>query len=121
MTWITTMVWSPTQSWTSWSVKSNGLRKHYYEQACGDDGIPAELFKILKDAALYISANLENSSVATELKNISFYFNPKEGQCQRMFTLLDNCANFTCQQGYTQNPFNKYSTICEPPDVQDGL
>ena len=23
MTWITTMVWSQTQSWTSWSVKSS--------------------------------------------------------------------------------------------------
>ena len=26
-----------------------GLGKHYYEQAGGGDGIPAELFKIIKD------------------------------------------------------------------------
>ena len=26
----------------------------------------------------------------------SFHFNPKEGQCQRMFKLLHNCAHFTC-------------------------
>ena len=28
-----------------------GLRKHYYEQTSGGDGIPAELFQILKDDA----------------------------------------------------------------------
>ena len=32
-------------------------------------------------------ANLENSAVATRLENVSFHFNPKEGQCQRMFRL----------------------------------
>ena len=32
-----------------------------------------------------MSANLENSSVATALEKISFHFNPKEGKCQRMF------------------------------------
>ena len=30
-------------------------------------------------------ANLENSAVATGLEKVSFHFNPKEGQCQRMF------------------------------------
>ena len=30
-------------------------------------------------------ANLENSAVATGLKNFSFHSNPKERQCQRMF------------------------------------
>ena len=55
----------------------------------GGDGIPAELFQILKDdAALNIPANLENSAVATELEKVSFHSNPKERQCQRMFRLL---------------------------------
>ena len=35
-------------------------------------------------------ANLENSAVATGLEKISFHFNPKEGQCQRMFKLSHN-------------------------------
>ena len=35
-------------------------------------------------------ANLENSTVATGLDNVSFHFNPKEGQCQRMFKLPHN-------------------------------
>ena len=31
-----------------------GLRKHYYEKASGDNEIPAELFKILKDNAVKV-------------------------------------------------------------------
>ena len=30
-----------------------------------------------------MSANLENSAVATELENVSFHSSPKEGQCER--------------------------------------
>ena len=31
-----------------------------------------------------MSANLENSAVATGLEKVNFHFNPKEGQWQRM-------------------------------------
>ena len=31
-----------------------GLRKHYYDKASGGDGIPAELFQILKDDAVKV-------------------------------------------------------------------
>ena len=56
----------------------------------GGDGIPAELFQILKDDAVKMlhsnmSANLENSAVVTGPENVSFHSNPKEGQWQRMF------------------------------------
>ena len=59
-------------------------------KASGGDGIPAELFQILKDgsvesAALNTPENLENSAVATGLEKVSFHFNPKERQSQRMF------------------------------------
>ena len=69
-------------------------------KASGGDGIPVELFQILKDAAvrsavLNTSADLENSAVATGLEKISFHSNPKEGQCQRMFQILYNCIHFT--------------------------
>ena len=37
-----------------------------------------------ESAALNISANLENSAVATGLKNVSFHSNAKERQCRRM-------------------------------------
>ena len=53
-------------------------------KASGGDGIPAELFQILKDNAvkvLNMPANLENSAVATGLEKVSFHSNPKERQC----------------------------------------
>ena len=37
-----------------------------------------------------MSANLENSAVATGLEKVSFHSNPKEGQCQKMFKLPHN-------------------------------
>ena len=55
-------------------------------KASGGDGIPVELFQILKDdavkesVALNMPANLENSAVATGLEKGSFHFNPKERQ-----------------------------------------
>ena len=63
------------------------------------DGIPVELFQILKDDAVKvvhsICQNLENSAVATRLEKVSFHFNPKERQCQRMLKLLHNCTHLT--------------------------
>ena len=45
----------------------------------GGDGIPVELFQILKDdAALNMPANLENSAVVTGLEKVCFHSNPKE-------------------------------------------
>ena len=65
-------------------------------KASGGDGIPAELFQILKDdAALNMPANSENSAVATGLEKVSFHSNPKERQCQRMLKLLHNCTHLT--------------------------
>ena len=32
-----------------------------------------------------MSANVENSAVATELEKVSFHSNPKERRCQRTF------------------------------------
>ena len=44
-------------------------------KASGGDGIPVELFQILKeDAALNMPANLENSAVAIGLEKLSFSF-----------------------------------------------
>ena len=40
-----------------------------------------------------MSANLENSAVATGLEKVSFNSNPKERQCQRMLKLLHNCTH----------------------------
>ena len=65
-------------------------------KASGGDGIPVELFQILKDdavkesVALNMPANLENSAVSTRLEKVSFHSNPKERQCQRMLKLPHN-------------------------------
>ena len=45
-----------------------------------------------------MSANLENSAVATGLENVSFHSNTKERQCQRMLQLPHNCTHLTCYQ-----------------------
>ena len=70
-------------------------------KASGGDGIPVELFKILKDDAIKVlhsinQGNLENSAVATGLEKVSFHSNPKERQCQRMLKLPHNCTHFAC-------------------------
>ena len=52
-------------------------------KASGGDGIPAELFQVLKDdavkfAALNMPANLENSAVATGLENMFSFQSQRE-------------------------------------------
>ena len=75
-----------------WALKSITTNK-----ASGGDGIPVELFQTLKDDAVKVlhsmTANLENSAVATGLEKVSFLSNPKERQCQRMFKLPHNCTH----------------------------
>ena len=66
-------------------------------KASGGDGIPVDLFQILKDAAAFnMSANLENSAVATGLEKVSFHSNPKERQYKRLLKLLHSCTRLTC-------------------------
>ena len=52
-----------------------------------------------------------------------FSYNPKEGQCQRMFKLLHNCAHFTYWQSNVQNPSSRLQQCMnqELPDVQAGF
>ena len=66
-------------------------------KASGGDGIPVELFQILKDDAVKVllPANLENTAAATGLEKVSFHSNPNERQCQRMLKLLHNCTHLT--------------------------
>ena len=71
-------------------------------KASGGDGIPVELFPILKDDAVKVlqqtcnmAANLEISAVATGLEKVRFHSNPKERQCQRMLKLPHNCTHLT--------------------------
>ena len=74
-----------------WALESITMNK-----ASGGTGIPVELFQILKDDAVKVPANSENSAVATGLENVSFHSNPKERQFQRMLKLPHNCTHLTC-------------------------
>ena len=86
-------------------------------KASGSDGIPVEVFQILKNdavrvlhstcqsAALNMPANLENSAVATEPEKVSFHSNPKERQCQR-------CSNYrTCAFGIQPSSVHSLSHV----------
>ena len=70
-------------------------------KASAGDGIPVELFQILKDDAvkllkLNMPVNLENSAVVIGLEKVSFHSNPKERQRQRMLKVPHNCTHLTC-------------------------
>ena len=61
-----------------WALGSITMNK-----ASGGDGIPVELFQVLKDDAIKMlnsnmPANLQNSAVVTGLEKVSFHSNPKE-------------------------------------------
>ena len=66
----------------------------------GGDGIPVELFQILKDDAVkgctQYASKFGKLPLATGLEKVSFHSNPKERQCQRMLKLLHNCTHLTC-------------------------
>ena len=69
-------------------------------RAAGGDGIPAELFQILKDDAVKvlhtICQQIWKTAVATGLEKVSFHSNPKEGQSQRVIKLRHNCTHLIC-------------------------
>ena len=97
-------------------------------KANGGDGIPVELFQILKDdagknAALNMPTNLENSAVATGLEKVSFHSNPKERQCQRMLKLLHSCTHSHASQVMLKILQARLQQCVnhELPDIQAGF
>ena len=78
-----------------WALESITMNK-----ATGDDGIPAELFQILKDDAVKVLHSICQQIWKTHqwsqgLKKVRFHSNPKERQCQIMLKLLRNCTHLT--------------------------
>ena len=77
-----------------WALESITTNK-----ASGGDGIPVELYQILKGDAVKVLHSIcqqfGNSAVATGLEKVSFHSNPKERQCQRMLKLPHNCTHLT--------------------------
>ena len=79
-----------------WEVKW-ALESVTRNKASGGDGIPVELFQILKDDALKVLHSICQQkwklSSGQELRKVSFHSNPKERQCQRMLKLPHNCTH----------------------------
>ena len=67
----------------------------------GGDGIPIELFQILKDDAMKVVHSIcqqmwKTQQWATGLEKVSLHYNSKVRQSQRMFKLLHGCTHLTC-------------------------
>ena len=71
-----------------WTLESITMNK-----ASGGNGIPVELFQILKDDAVKVLRSVcqqiwKNSAVATGLEKVSFHSNPKERQSPEYSPIL---------------------------------
>ena len=77
-----------------WALESITMNK-----ASGGDGIPVELFQILKDDAVKVLHSICHQVWKTQqwpgLEKVRFHSNSKERQCQRMLKLPHNCAHLT--------------------------
>ena len=75
-----------------WALGSVTVNK-----ASGGDGIPVELFQILKDDMVKVLHSICQQIWKTQqCPQESFHSNPKEGQSQRMLKLPHNCTHLTC-------------------------
>ena len=78
-----------------WALESITMNK-----ASGGDGIPVELFQILKDDAVKVLHSIcqqiwKTQQWPQDCKKVSFHSNPKERKCQRMLKLPHNCTHLT--------------------------
>ena len=66
-------------------------------KASGGDGIPVELFQVLKDDAgkrcTQYASKFRKLSRGHRTGNVSFHYHPKERQCQRMLKIPHNCTH----------------------------
>jgi len=105
-----------------WALRSITMNK-----ASGGDGIPVDLFQILKDDAVKVLHSKCQQIWKTQQWpqdwKVGFHSNPKERQYQRMFKLPHNWTHLTCckvmlkiLQARLQQYVNR-----ELPDVQAGF
>ena len=97
-----------------WALESITMNK-----ASGGDGIPVELFQILKDDAVKVLHSICQQIWKTQQwpqdgKRSVFIPIPKERQCQRMLKLPHNCTHLTCQKSNVQYSPSQASTVHEP-------
>ena len=69
------------------------------DKANGGDGVPVELFQILKDDAAKVLQSICQQIWKTQQRpqdwKSQISSNPKERQCQRMLKLQQNCTHLT--------------------------
>ena len=92
-------------------------------KASGDDGIPGELFQILKDDAVKVLHSIcqqiwKTQQWPQDWKKVSFHSNSKERQCQRMLKLPSHTSKVMLK--ILQARIQQYMN-CELPDVQAGF
>ena len=97
-------------------------------KASGGDGIPVELFQILKDDAVkmlhFICQQIwKTQQWPQDWKRSIFLSNPKERRRQRMFKLPHNCTHLTASKVMLKIPQSRLQQYvnCERPDVQVGF
>ena len=77
-----------------WALESITMNK-----ASGVDGIPVELFQILKDGSVNvlcpICQQIWKAQPWPQDWKVSVHSNPKESQCQRVLKLPHNCTRLT--------------------------
>ena len=79
--------------WASGSITTN--------KASGGDGIPVELFQILKDDSVKVLHSICQQMWKTQQwlqdwEKVRFHSSPKERQHQRMLKLPHYCTHLTC-------------------------
>ena len=85
-------------------------------KASGSDGIPVELFQVLRSDAVKVL-----HSICQQFGKLTCGYRTGKGQfsfqsqrqCQRMFKLPHNCMHFTIQQGNAQNLSSQGSVVRE--------
>ena len=78
-----------------WAIGSITMNKD-----SGGDGIPVEMFQILKDDAVKVLHSIcqqiwKTQQCPQDCKKSAFIPIPKKSKCQRMFKLLHNCTHLT--------------------------
>jgi len=126
MTQITMMLWPRARHPGMWSQV--GLRKHHYNKASGGDGIPTELFQILKNDAVKVLYSICQQTRKTQQwpqdrKRSVFIPIPKKGnakECSNYCTiaLISHTSKVMLKilQARLQQSVNQ-----ELPDVQAGF
>ena len=78
-----------------------GIRKNHYEQSSGGDGIPVELFQILKDDAVKVLhskcflSQINSSDRITGRKARDLQIEEIGGKCQTFLSLLSDRSKQT--------------------------